>query len=316
MTSTPVKDVGSLLNFVGNQGTAASGIKAGNTGGFDSVMSKASYSDTGSSSQNQLKADKSTGLNEKSVNQPSKHKEVLNADSSESPAKADEVTAKAEQAVNEAGNEMIRETAKELGVCEEDVVDAMEELGFGMAALLDADNLTQLALVLSGEENSLVLLTDESLYGKVQNLVQSLDEIKQGIMEEFSMNPEEFEQMLTAMSTEEISESKAAESGLELPVPETEGIEKPQPKITVTVEENTQSVRLTADENGNTVRVEEVTPKEETENQNSSKGEKNAESGRDGKEFETGTPSLAPLFKNQTQNVEAVLEQLETPAST
>ncbi|MGN1180764.1 MAG: hypothetical protein ACI4SD_06065, partial [Suilimivivens sp.] len=187
MTSTPVKDVSSLLNFVGNQGAAASGIKAGGSGDFGSVMSRASYQDENSSSQKQLKSDKDTGLSEnrvsQSTRQSSKRKEVLNADRGESTVKTEEVTDGKEQAVSEAGSEMLKEIAEELGVGEEEVVDAMEELGFGMTALLDGDNLTKLVLVLSGEENSLALLTDESLYGKVQNLLQSLDEISRGLME-------------------------------------------------------------------------------------------------------------------------------------
>lgn len=323
MTSTPVKDVSSLLNFVGNQGAAASGIKAGGSGDFGSVMSRASYQDENSSSQKQLKSDKDTGLSEnrvsQSTRQSSKRKEVLNADRGESTVRTEEVTDGKEQAVSEAGSEMLKEIAEELGVGEEEVVDAMEELGFGMTALLDADNLTKLILVLSGEENPLALLTDESLYGKVQNLLQSLDEISRGLMEEFSMGPEELEQVLATVNAEEISENEAAESGFELPVPETgkeQELEQQQPKITVTVEEGTQSVKLTADENGNAVSVEEVTPKEESKDQGSSKGRDNPENSKSEQEFERTNFSVESLFKTQTQNTEAVFEQLQTAAET
>ncbi|MGN1180852.1 MAG: flagellar hook-length control protein FliK, partial [Suilimivivens sp.] len=136
--------------------------------------------------------------------------------------------------------------------------------------------------------------------------------------EEFSMDPEELEQVLATVSAEEISENKAAESGFELPVPETgkeqQQEQQQQQKITVTVEESTQSVKLTADENGNVVSTKEVTPKEETKDQGSSKERENPENGKSGQGFENTNFSVESLFKNQTQSTEAVFEQIQTSA--
>lgn len=306
MTTTPVKDVSSLLNFVGNQGTAASGIKAGSTGSFGDVMSKASYNDKGSAAQSRVESSKSQSSG--SVNRSDVRKAGLEAKSSQ-PADTETIAGtEQDQAVAEAGDQVIRETAEELGVSEEEVIDAMEELGFGANALLEAENLTKLVLTLSGEESSLTLLTDEALYGKVQNLLQGLDVIRQGLMDEFSMNTEELDGML-ATAADRIPENAGEENLSELPVQKADAGEEQSPKITVTVEEGTQSVKLAADENGNTIHVEDVAAKEESENDSSEK-KGNTESGSEEKGFTGSGSMLESLFKDQTQNVEAAFEQM------
>lgn len=305
MTSTPVKDVGSLLNFVGNKGTAFSGIKAGSTDSFGDVMSKASYSNRDSGCQS--KVSNNTGLSDSRVDQSNSRKNVVKTSGSQTVKSGEAATAEQDQAIAEAGNQMVRETAEKLGVSEEEVIDAMEELGFGVEALLDAENLTKLVLTISGEESPLILLTDEGLYGNVQELLQSLNTVKQGLADDLSVNVEELEQMLTE-KPEEISESGLTEELSGLPAQEMND-KAEQSKITVTVDESTQSVKLTTDENGNAVRVEEVVSREETENKDSSEGRENAGSGSEEKGFSGSDPMLNGMYKNQAQNVEAAFEQ-------
>lgn len=312
MTGTFVKDVGSLLNFVGSQAAAVQGVKAGSTGSFGDVMSKASYSDKNLAAQSKAGNDKSRSLSGDRVNQSHPRKESLQTRDGKA-AGTREVTADQDQAVKEAGEEMIRETAEEFDVSEEEVVRAMEELGLGMTSLLDAENLTKLALALSGEESSLALLTDEGLYGQVQNLLQSFEEIQEGLMEDLSLNPEEFEQMLTAMNAKGISESGPVLVEETRVQPEEDG----KAQATVTVEEGTQTVKLAVDENGNTAFVEEVAPKEDGKQNSSEKQSKGSSDDRNENQGMGNTnPLLNPMLQNQTQNVEAGFEQMAmTPAS-
>ncbi len=308
MTGTFVKDVGSLLNFVGNQGTSNMAAKTGNTSGFGDVMSKASYSDKGLAAQNKSGNEKPQSLNNDRVNQSHPRKEALQTRDSKG-TKPSEVTADQEQAVKEAGKEMIRETAEEFDVSEEEVVKAMEELGLGMTSLLDPENLTKLALALSGEESSLALLTDEGLYGKVQNLLQSFEEIQGGLMEDLSLSTEEFDQMMTELKSKGISEGEPAFLEAVSKQPDEDG--KEQGKVTVTVEEGTQTVKLAVDENGNSAYVEDVKAKEETDQNPSEKhGKGNAESGSENRGLENTNPLLNPLIQDQPQNVEAGFEQM------
>ncbi len=308
MTSTPVKDVGSLLNFVGSKGSAASEKMSG-TGGFGDVMNKASYGDTNSLSRDKMsgqkvntEAGRDTGKN--SVDRAHPRKDALKAENAGQKAGAEkQVTPKdQEQAAVDAGSEMVAETAKELGVSEEEVLAAMEELGLSLMSILDPDNLTKLVLTLSGEENSLALLTDEGLYANVQNLMESLDEVRQTLADEFGVSGEELKEMLADGSAEAVT---AVEKPSELPVQE----ENPG-RISVTVEESTQSVTLKTDENGNVVQVEGVTAKEEPAKENSSQNKGNAHSDQKEQSFEGNNPLFDALQKNQIRNADAVTEQL------
>jgi len=308
MTSTPVKDVGSLLNFVGSKVSAASERSSG-TGGFGDVMNKASYGDTNSLSRDKISgkkvsagADKDSGKN--SVDRAHPRKDALKTENTGQKVGAEKQVTKEvqEQAAAEAGSEMVAETAKELGVSEEEVLTAMEELGLSMMAILDPDNLTKLVLTLSGEENSLSLLTDEGLYANVQNLLESLDEVRQMLADEFGIGGEELKEMLADGRAEAVT---AMEKPSELPVQEENS-----GRISVTVEESTQSVTLKTDENGNVVQVEGVTAKEEPAKENSSENKGNAHSDQKEQSFEGSNPLFDALQRSQIRNADVVTEQL------
>lgn len=309
MTSTPVKDAASLLNFVGGSRAAASGTKSGAAGNFGDVMSKTSYSGGNLSSQKRVNAGNGENLKNTKVNQSFTHKEALNGKSGSDTVKTGKADVVQEQALSEAGSNLVEETAKELGISEEEVIDAMEELGFGMMSLLDADNLTKLVMTLSGEDSSLALLTDEGLYGKMQNLLQSLDEIRAELMEALSLSGEELAQ-LTEQGAE-MPEAGMLQTENYADVPEQGSGEVSEAKITITVEQGTDSIKLTADENGNVEQVQKVVPKEEKTEEGSSK-EQQSEGFEGGEEKQglTGTnPMLDALLKNQTQNVEEGFHQ-------
>lgn len=306
MTGTFVKDVGSLLNFVGNQGAVTPAVKAGNASGFGDVMNKASYSDKDLTAQNKSGNEKPQSLSSDRVNKSHPHKDALQTRESRETTKT-ETAADSEQAVKEAGEEMIREVAEEFDVSEEEVVKVMEEMGLSLTSLFDTENLTKLALALAGEESSLALLTDEGLYGKVQNLLQSFEEIQTGLMEDLSLNPEEFAGMMEELNARELTEEKP----VILEAAKADENVKEQGKVTVTVEEGTQTVKLAVDENGNTTSVEEVRPKEDSEQNSSEKQEKgSSEKGSENQGLESANPFVNPLNQNQPQNVEVNFEQM------
>ncbi|MBD5392711.1 MAG: hypothetical protein HDR71_00260 [Lachnospiraceae bacterium] len=310
MAGTSVKEIGSFFSFAVNQG-AASSIKAGSTNGFGDAMSKASYSEKGGSSQNQIESKTAKELNRSRIDQSHPHKDALRAGSSQKTEKPSQQTADQEQAAAEAGRDMIRETAEEFGVSEEEVVRVMEELGLGVTALLDSENLTKLALALSGEESSLALLTDAELYGKVQNLLQDLEEVSDRLMEELSLNREEFAQMLEGMNAGQTPSQEMAEISSKLPLQDAG---KGEDQVTVTVEEGSDIVKFTVDENGNAIFAEK-TAKEEAEQDTSGKQDKgNAENESKKQGLDNINPMLDTLPKNQAQGVEAAFEQMTASA--
>lgn len=302
MTSTPVKDVGSLLNYVGKQGAAASGTKSGSSESFGSVMNKTSYGGENAAGKNQVK---SAAAADNRMNKVHPKKDELTAGKEDRAVTTDDVSVTEEerQAVQEAGNDMIRKIAEELGVSEEEIVDAMEELGFGITDLLNAGSLTKLVLTLSGEDNSLTLLTNEELYGNVQNLLQSLEGIRQELMEEFSVNQEQLDMMLklTDESAAEVTGEELQENVAET-LPEIPAHSKTQ-KITVTVEEGAQAVS----ENSNAPKVQDTMTKDGSAEEKSSDNRQNAKSEQN---YENANPVQNVLLENRPQNVEAVFDRM------
>lgn len=314
MTGTPVKDVGSLLNFTGSRKAGAS-VRSTGTGEFENAMSKASYGDKDSFSESRVSGEKiktgeSNDFQKEKVNQSHPRKDALKREEKNSEVKPEEpgLDTQRQQKVTDAGNEVISEVAQALDISEEEVLDAMEELGLSISAILDPDQLTKLVVSLSGETDNLSLLTDEGLYGKVQNLLQSLEGIRQNLSEEFSVDPEELDQMLAKLKEvpgEEISVADKEAQPEEMPAEngKTE-------KISITVTDDNRSVKLTTDEKGNTIRAEAVYQKKTEEGDSSSGKEDHAQAGKDGQNPESESPLLTSLQKDQPQNAEVTFEQV------
>lgn len=77
-------------------------------------------------------------------------------------------------AVEKTEREVVSEIAKELGVSEEEVVAAMEALGLTVMDLLNPSNMAALMNQITGEGDSLALLTDESLFRNVTGLTEQV----------------------------------------------------------------------------------------------------------------------------------------------
>lgn len=321
MTSTPVKEAGALMNFMGARAAKTPGIMTGQTDSFNDIMNKASGEAKSQSSQDKTGQITGKDLKDTQVNNSYPPKETPKAEGSNQPAETEDALTRQEQAVKEAGDKLVKEMAEELGVTEEDVLRAMEQLGFGITALFDAENLTKLALTLAGEESPLALLTNEGLYSHVQNLLQSLSEVKSGLGNELAMSQEELSNLLGDMQKMEESTVEEMPKPEGTKHPEGEIQDKNDPgkepaKITVTVEENGESIKLSADENGNVEQVETVVKEEmktASEKQSGHQQEKGNTDGRNQGEgnLQTGNPLLDALLQNKVQSQEVSFEQTQ-----
>ncbi len=155
---------------------------------------------------------------------------------------------KAEKVADEAqkaGEELVGKVAEELGVSEEEVLAAMEALGFVMADLLNADNMTELVLTIEGED-MLALMTDEGLYNSLQNLLTMVSEAVDQIGEKVELSPEELEAILEQAKVPEMEENPETvpEDGKRPQIPEG------QEDYTVTVERNGETVKVSVEVDG------------------------------------------------------------------
>lgn len=305
MTNAPVKDVGSLMNYVGSsRAMTKSGMDQ--MSNFGDVMNRAS-----GSSADQVKTLQDAKDQTVKADSSLKHSKVMKKDSSvvkaEKP-KAAEGDLKDEQAVAKAGEEAVKAVAEELGVSEEEVVAAMEEMGISLNALFDPAVLTQLMLKLTGEQDPMMLLTDEGLFAKLQNLTESLGNIKNDLMQELNASPEELQALLQELETKGSISAKTNAGQMISPETEAQEVqaEEKAPEITVEIEVNGETVKVSADESGNAVKTLTVTSEGQTAQEETGKQQGD---GKQENTFHTGNPILDSLLQNKVQAADVSFEQ-------
>ena len=150
MTSSPVKGMDPLMNFMSAK--SKGNLQDNLSGNFSEAFSKAS------GQQNMvLQSEKQTQGSSKVQVQNTDKKGLDNGNAQKTDQKqvGTQENVKAENVADEAqkaGEELVGKVAEELGVSEEEVLAAMEALGFVMADLLNADNMTELVLTIEGED--------------------------------------------------------------------------------------------------------------------------------------------------------------------
>lgn len=88
------------------------------------------------------------------------------------------------QAVSDIKNK-IKET---MDVSDEDIENAMEQLGIGIVDLLDPQSVTDLVIALSGNSDSLEFLTDASAVANLEDIINTVDEITQNLTETYNID--------------------------------------------------------------------------------------------------------------------------------
>ena len=243
MTSSPVKGMDPLMNFMSAK--SKGNLPDNLSGNFSEAFSKAS------GQQNMvLQSEKQTQGSSKVQVQNTDKKGLDNGNPQKTDQKqvGTQEDVKAEKVADEAqkaGEELVGKVAEELGVSEEEVLAAMEALGFVMADLLNADNMTELVLTIEGED-MLALMTDEGLYNSLQNLLTMVSEAVDQIGEKMELSPEELEAILEQAKVPEMEENPETvpEDGKRPQIPEG------QEDYTVTVERNGETVKVSVEVDG------------------------------------------------------------------
>ena len=104
-----------------------------------------------------------------------------------------EVDEKLQEAIKEAGEEIISQVAESFDVSEEEIVNAMQILGLMAADLLNPANLTQLVTEIQGQGEVIDLITDSDIYTSLQDLMEGAESMKSGLMNEFDLSEEELQ---------------------------------------------------------------------------------------------------------------------------
>ena len=83
----------------------------------------------------------------------------------------------------------IKDKIKEtMDVSDEDIENAMEQLGIGIVDLLDPQSVTALVIALSGNSDSLEFLTDASAVANLEDIINTVDEVTQNLTETYNID--------------------------------------------------------------------------------------------------------------------------------
>ena len=162
--------------------------------------------------------------------------------------------------IEETAKELVQEIAKEMDVTPEEEEEAMAVLGLTAVQLFDTDNLKQLLLQITGNTDELSLVTDEALYGNLQNLLGAVEESLGSLAEELGMTEDEVNALMEQM----IADAGEAAEAENMPEVNLEGMKD----YTVSVQKDgkTVQVKVTVDDaSGNKSVQEEVTDTPKTE---------------------------------------------------
>ncbi|MBE5828589.1 MAG: hypothetical protein E7305_03890 [Butyrivibrio sp.] len=103
------------------------------------------------------------------------------------------VDEKLQEAINEAGEEIISQIAETFDISEEEIVDAMQVLGLMAVDLLNPANLTQLVTEIQGQGEAIDIITDSDIYTSLQDLMEGAESMKSGLMNEFDLSEEDLQ---------------------------------------------------------------------------------------------------------------------------
>ncbi len=151
---------------------------------------------------------------------------------------------------------------EEFGVSDEEILNALENLGLTALALLDADKMPEIVAELTDSEDVLTLVTDENLYNKLLSVTETVNEAKENLMALENLEPEEFNEALKEFET--VDNLRYADA--EIPKRDFSSPEKLEDKITVNVQgkaeirnafERSSSERALT-ENENTTETEDI----------------------------------------------------------
>lgn len=233
--------------------------------------------------------------------------------------------AETQETVEKAAEELVSEIVDVMHIPLEQVEAAMEALGLTAVDLFDPANLKQLLLNLTGNTDELALVTDETLYGNLQELFQSVNGTLGALQEELGLSAEELEALMARLSAEEKAPAGMEEQVPVMPETENPMVEEPEVSVegmkdyAVSVQKDggTVQIKVTVDDASGEKHVsEQVTDTSKPETTPVLKKEEMADQGNRGEEHAAGNNAGSTFLQNLTGQMEKVEAPAEQPVYT
>ena len=229
MTSIPVNNTKSVvMDFVAK--TPEKTQKTGESGNFTDVLSKqtkenrANQTTEGTQSESEP-VTKTQAKVSSSARDRMKQEEISDVQK----ADADKTVEEVADVLEKVEEMLVSEIAKELGISEEEVLEAMEILGLTAVDLLQPENLTMVVMHSSGETDPMVLVTNAELGEALKNLNQFVQNLKNELQTNFKISEEQLEAMLNQAQTE----SRGIEQNVQMENDKEVDAQDGQPQIIV-----------------------------------------------------------------------------------
>lgn len=103
------------------------------------------------------------------------------------------------EALTKIEEQLMQKIMESFDVTEEEVKEAMEVLAINIYDLLQTDNLKELAVYVSNEESLVAMVTNADMYQAYKEAVTGIEEIAASFMDEFSVTPEELQEIMTQL---------------------------------------------------------------------------------------------------------------------
>lgn len=151
---------------------------------------------------------KTSGMQETSVKaQDSSVKELENSEETSVGDSNVEISDKAEetiqisedlkQSLENIKNELKQKIMDGFEITEEELEEALEVLAINIFDLLQTDELKELAVYVSGEENLISMITNDEMYAAYKEVAACAEKIGNTLMEKLSVSPEELQKVIT-----------------------------------------------------------------------------------------------------------------------
>lgn len=122
-----------------------------------------------------------------------------------------------EEAVEDTVKDIMDEVEEALEVSEEELVEAMQQLGLQPIDLLNPDNMAAIMTALTGEDSTIQLVMDEDMYLTLQDLMQMVDEKTKELLSETGLSDEELEAVMDQLKLL-IDQKLSKENDMETPM--------------------------------------------------------------------------------------------------
>lgn len=314
MTNTPVKGIDSIMNYVGAAGAPGKSGSGDISSGFGDIMNRA----TGKPDDSKAEAvsNKKTSDNKISYQNQTSNQDRIQKSQENTPKEVDQVDKQqVSEKMQETGEKMVDAVAEELSVTPEEVAEAMAALGLTPIDLLIPQNLTDLALQITGEDVS-ALMTSEELCLQVNNLMQVSSELMNGIAEDMNVNAEDLQQMIQDIKADMPGDPNQPQSVNELLREQevsSEDVQEPEGEVKITIQRDGEvtEMKLGIDERGNTQSLTTATTTK-SEGESKDSGTKSQNDSMSGQEMQGGNSLINTIAQTDVEAVEVQTEQLVT----